>query len=197
MVGQQFIARLAGHPWFNVSWLAASERSEGKSLRGRGAVAAGDADAGAVAAMTVDACVPGRGPKVVFSALDAKAADELEHAVRRGRPRRAQQRAHVTAWIRSCRCSFPSQRRSPGLLAEQRRAKGWSGAIVTNPELRDGRARDGARAAPPVRHPPRARDDDAGGVGRGLSGRARRSTSSATSFRSSAAAKKRRSRPRR
>ena len=30
MVGQQFIARLANHPWFNVSWLAASERSEGK-----------------------------------------------------------------------------------------------------------------------------------------------------------------------
>ncbi len=31
MVGQQFITRLANHPWFNVSWLAASERSEGKA----------------------------------------------------------------------------------------------------------------------------------------------------------------------
>jgi hypothetical protein len=29
-VGQQFIALLAGHPWFRVSWLAASERSAGK-----------------------------------------------------------------------------------------------------------------------------------------------------------------------
>ena len=31
MVGQQFISRLANHPWFRVSWLAASERSEGKA----------------------------------------------------------------------------------------------------------------------------------------------------------------------
>ena len=31
MVGQQFITRLADHPWFKVSWLAASERSEGKA----------------------------------------------------------------------------------------------------------------------------------------------------------------------
>ena len=26
MVGQQFISRLEHHPWFNVTWLAASER---------------------------------------------------------------------------------------------------------------------------------------------------------------------------
>ena len=31
MVGQQFIARLANHPWFNLKSLAASERSEGKT----------------------------------------------------------------------------------------------------------------------------------------------------------------------
>ena len=31
MVGQQFISRLSGHPWFRVTWLAASERSEGKA----------------------------------------------------------------------------------------------------------------------------------------------------------------------
>ena len=30
MVGQQFINQLAGHPWFELKWLAASERSEGK-----------------------------------------------------------------------------------------------------------------------------------------------------------------------
>ncbi|MGC2721027.1 MAG: hypothetical protein WA209_15700, partial [Candidatus Acidiferrales bacterium] len=29
-VGQQFIALLEGHPWFQVSWLAASERSSGR-----------------------------------------------------------------------------------------------------------------------------------------------------------------------
>ena len=30
MVGQQFINQPAGHPWFELTWLAASERSEGK-----------------------------------------------------------------------------------------------------------------------------------------------------------------------
>ena len=29
-VGQQFAALLAGHPWFRLKWLAASERSAGR-----------------------------------------------------------------------------------------------------------------------------------------------------------------------
>ena len=33
MVGQQFIALLANHPWFKVAWLGASQRSEGKAYR--------------------------------------------------------------------------------------------------------------------------------------------------------------------
>ena len=45
MVGQQFIRQLTGHPWFRPVWLAASERSEGKSYRGSGGVASGLADA--------------------------------------------------------------------------------------------------------------------------------------------------------
>ncbi|MEI6669935.1 MAG: hypothetical protein WCP29_17435 [Acidobacteriota bacterium] len=30
MVGQHFVARVAAHPWFRVTWLAASGRSEGR-----------------------------------------------------------------------------------------------------------------------------------------------------------------------
>ena len=30
MVGQQFIAQLASHPWFRLTWLGASERSAGQ-----------------------------------------------------------------------------------------------------------------------------------------------------------------------
>ena len=30
VVGQRFIQLLEGHPWFEVAWLAASDRSEGK-----------------------------------------------------------------------------------------------------------------------------------------------------------------------
>ncbi len=34
MVGQRFIQLLESHPWFEVAWLAASERSYGKSYAG-------------------------------------------------------------------------------------------------------------------------------------------------------------------
>ena len=33
MVGQQFVALLADHPWFRVTWLGASQRSERKAYR--------------------------------------------------------------------------------------------------------------------------------------------------------------------
>ena len=33
MVGQQFINQLKGHPWFELAWLGASERSAGKVYR--------------------------------------------------------------------------------------------------------------------------------------------------------------------
>ena len=33
VVGQQFVSRLERHPWFRLTWLAASERSQGKPYR--------------------------------------------------------------------------------------------------------------------------------------------------------------------
>ena len=33
MVGQQFIALLANHPWIKVTWVGASQRSEGKAYK--------------------------------------------------------------------------------------------------------------------------------------------------------------------
>ena len=45
VVGQQFISRMARHPWFNVTWLAASERSKAAQYPG-GTVAPRRADAG-------------------------------------------------------------------------------------------------------------------------------------------------------
>ena len=32
IVGQRFIQMLERHPWFEVAWLAASDRSEGRSM---------------------------------------------------------------------------------------------------------------------------------------------------------------------
>jgi aspartate-semialdehyde dehydrogenase len=133
MVGQQFISRLANHPWFNVSWLAASERSEGKPYADAAPWRLAMPMPEAVRHSTVDACVPGRGPKVVFSALDAKAADVLEAQFAAA--------GHV---VLSNAKTFRMDPLVPllipeinadhlALLSEQRQQKGWPGAIVTNP----------------------------------------------------------------
>src|SRR5207237_7971962 len=78
MVGQQFSSRLSRHPWFDVTWLAASARSEGKAYASAAPWRLAAPMPSAVREVKVDACVPGRGPRVVFSALDAAAADTIE-----------------------------------------------------------------------------------------------------------------------
>jgi aspartate-semialdehyde dehydrogenase len=133
MVGQQFIARLARHPWFNVCWLAASERSEGKKYEAAAPWRLATPMPEACRAKTVEGCVPGRGPKVVFSALDASAADELEHEFAgAGHVVLSNARTHrmdplVPLLIPEVNAEHLA------LLDRQRQARGWAGAIVTNP----------------------------------------------------------------
>jgi aspartate-semialdehyde dehydrogenase len=80
MVGQQFIALLASHPWFRVEWLGASQRSEGKVFRDAAAWRLASPLPDAVASRQVDAATPGRAPKLVFSGLDSSVAGEIETA---------------------------------------------------------------------------------------------------------------------
>jgi len=133
MVGQQFIARLVNHPWFSVRWLAASERSEGKTYESAAPWRLATPMPESCRAMTVDACVPGRGPKVVFSALDASAADQLEHQfAAAGHIVLSNARSHrmdplVPLLIPEVNADHLS------LIDAQRQAKGWPGAIITNP----------------------------------------------------------------
>ena len=83
MVGQRFIQLLEKHPWFEVAWLAASERSAGKTY---GEACRWKLDTpmpARIAAMTVMANTPdgtpeGELPKIIFAALDADIARELE-----------------------------------------------------------------------------------------------------------------------
>ncbi len=133
MVGQQFIARLEHHPWFNVSWLAASERSEGKKYDQASAWRLPTPMPDAARSLIVEACVPGRGPKVVFSALDAGVAGEVEEAfARAGHIVLSNARNHrMDPLIPLLVPEINSDHLA--LLKEQRRVKGWSGAIVTNP----------------------------------------------------------------
>ncbi len=79
VVGQRFIQLLENHPWFEVAWLAASDRSEGKLY--------GDAVRwrlkteipARVAAMSVSSnSDTAAAPKVIFAALDAAFAADLE-----------------------------------------------------------------------------------------------------------------------
>jgi aspartate-semialdehyde dehydrogenase len=78
MVGQRFIQLLEHHPWFQVTWLAASDRSSGKTY---GEAAKWRLDTPLperVARMTVAPAEPEGAPKIIFAALDAAIARELE-----------------------------------------------------------------------------------------------------------------------
>ncbi len=133
MVGQQFIAFLEGHPWFEVSWLGASDRSAGKVYREAAAWRLDGSVPESAAGLKVEECRPGGAPRVVFSALDATVASEIERAFAEA--------GHVV--ISNAR----NHRMEPDvplvvpeinpdhlqLLAQQRQRRGWRGGVVTNP----------------------------------------------------------------
>jgi aspartate-semialdehyde dehydrogenase len=78
MVGQRFIQLLENHPWFEITWLAASDRSSGK-VYGEAAKWRLDTPLPErIARMTVSAAEPERAPKIIFAALDAAIAREME-----------------------------------------------------------------------------------------------------------------------
>ena len=133
MVGQQFVRLLEGHPWFKTAWLGASERSEGRSYREAMKWRLSTPPPESVLGMGVDACTPGRAPKLLFSALDAGAAKDIEPAF-------AAAGHVVVSNARSFRMFADVPLVIPevnpdhlSLIARQRRERGWTGAIVTNP----------------------------------------------------------------
>ena len=83
MVGQRFIQLLNNHPWFEIAWLAASDRSAGKTY-GEACKWKLDTPLPArIAAMAVMPNIPDGTPddelpKIIFAALDADVARELE-----------------------------------------------------------------------------------------------------------------------
>ena len=78
IVGQRFIQLLEHHPWFEVAWLAASDRSEGREYAEAARWRLKTAIPARVAKMRVSAATPDGAPKVIFAALDASIAQELE-----------------------------------------------------------------------------------------------------------------------
>ena len=132
MVGQQFIMQLANHPWFRIAWLGASERSEGKKFRDLAWRLSAPRPA-EVEDMVLEAAAPGRAPRVMFSGLDSKVAGDIERSF-----------AEAGHFVVSNARNFRMEQFVPLLVPEvnpdhlrliplQQQAKGWKGAIVTNP----------------------------------------------------------------
>ncbi len=132
-VGQAFVRLLAGHPWFEIAALAASERSAGKPYAEAVRWIGDDTIPERVAAMPVHACDPAAvDAELVFSALDAAAAGEVEPAF-----------ARAGRIVLSNAKSYRMDPDVPLLIPEvnphhlevldaQRERRQWTGAIVTN-----------------------------------------------------------------
>jgi aspartate-semialdehyde dehydrogenase len=131
-VGQRFIERLVDHPWFEITALAASERSAtrayGEAARWRLLSSLPDH----IASMKVAHVADELPCRVVFSALDAATAREVEPLfARRG------------AFVFSNASAHRMDEDVPLLIPEinpdsldvldrQRAVRGWKGSLVTN-----------------------------------------------------------------
>ena len=78
VVGQRFIQMLERHPWFEVAWLAASDRSEGKSYAEAARWRLKTPVPANIAGMKISPATPEGAPRIIFAALDASIAAELE-----------------------------------------------------------------------------------------------------------------------
>jgi aspartate-semialdehyde dehydrogenase len=133
MVGQQFIALLANHPWFKVEWLGASQRSEGKAFKDAAAWRLPNPLSDDIAKKIVEQAAPGNAPKLVFSGLDSSVATEIEGAFAEAghvvvsNARNYRMEATVPLLIPEVNADHLA------LLAAQSEERGWKGTIVTNP----------------------------------------------------------------
>jgi len=80
MVGQHFIRFLQGNPWFDLKWLGASDRSAGKKYRDAMTWHSAGIVPDTITDLIVEECKPGNAPRLLFSAMDASVATEIERA---------------------------------------------------------------------------------------------------------------------
>ncbi len=132
MVGQQLVRLLENHPWFELKWLAASERSSGRCYGEATAWRLAWPMPAAARDLPVEECRPGCGPRLVFSGLDARAAQELE-------PEFARCGHFVVTNAGAFRMEpdvpllVPEINADHLKLAASQKERGWKGVIVTNP----------------------------------------------------------------
>ncbi len=133
MVGQNFLKFLDGHPWFRVTWLGASERSAGKRYAEVAAWHLAGGIPESIRDLKVEECAPDHGPRLMFSAMDASVAGEIEQAFAKA--------GHVVV------SNSRNHRMDPDvpllvpeinwnhlqLIPLQQRNRKWKGMIATNP----------------------------------------------------------------
>ena len=133
MVGQHFVRFMENHPWFDVKWLGASDRSAGKKYRDATKWHLAGVMPEKVEDIIVEECKPGNAPRLLFSSLDSAVATDIERAFA--------QAGHVVV---SNSKNHRMERDVPLLVPEvnadhlklipgQQRSRGWKGQIVTNP----------------------------------------------------------------
>lgn len=133
MVGQSFVKFLEGHPWFELTFVGASSRSAGKKYADATSWRLDGSMPERVAGLTVSDCVPSpAAPKLVFSAMDADVATEIERAF-------AEAGHFVVSNSKNHRMESDVPLLVPEINADHlkllavQKARGWKGAIATNP----------------------------------------------------------------
>ena len=133
MVGQEFVSFLCDHPWFDLTWLGASDRSAGKPYREATSWRLGGATPAYVRDLVVSESKPDSAPQLVFSAMDASVATEIERAfAAAGHTVVSNSRNHrmepdVPLLVPEINAEHLR------LIPEQQRLRDWRGKIVTNP----------------------------------------------------------------
>jgi aspartate-semialdehyde dehydrogenase len=132
-VGQKFVRLLTDHPWFEVTAVAASSASAGRTyadaVRWREPVAVPDS----VGGMVIRECRPPLPGRIVFSALDAEIAGPIEQEFARAgayvvtNTRTHRMEADVPLLIPEANADHVK------LIDRQRQERGWTGAILANP----------------------------------------------------------------
>jgi aspartate-semialdehyde dehydrogenase len=133
MVGQQFSKFLQNHPWFDITWMGASDRSAGKPYREATSWRLDGAMPVSVQHLEVQECKPVNAPRLVFSSMDASVATDIEREFAKA--------GHVVV------SNSRNHRMEPDvpllipevnpdhlkIIPHQQRLRGWKGQIATNP----------------------------------------------------------------
>jgi aspartate-semialdehyde dehydrogenase len=132
VVGQQLVAMLAGHPWFRLTWVGASERSAGKRY-GELPWRVTRPMPEEAERLVVNSLIAGSAPKILFSALDASVAGETEaEFAAAGHIVVSNARNHrMDACVPLVIPEVNAEHLAALKFSEQE--KRWRGAIVTNP----------------------------------------------------------------